>query len=102
MDSSYSDDDLVYIDPDARKVVGIVELTADGVPQKMQMPDNPKDVVDEDDGAKRRPRRKRYYPWGTYRSMKKQFRLEGKEKETDSYKELDEAMQLSSEQPFWD
>lgn len=115
---AYKDDDLVYVDPDLRTVVGIVEFDQKDVPKPKVWPR----VVDEKeptegthstgsgqadgkegkDGRRRGPRRERFYPWGTYKSMKKIYRLEGKEKWQPSEKTLDEVIEKALEQPFWD
>jgi hypothetical protein len=50
----------------------------------------------------RRPRRERMYPWGTYRSMKRLYKLEGKVIEERPSLPLEEAIAKCQEQPFWD
>ena len=67
MTNPYHDDDLVYVDPKTRAVVGPVEFDAEGRPIS-------KRYVTEDEEEDWR----KFYPWGTYRSMKSAFRLEGK------------------------
>ena len=106
--SQYKDDDLVYVDPDARVVVGIVEFDRNDVPKPKKWvteEKEPLEVPEAKDGKKprgRAPRRDRFYPWGTYRSMKRIYRLEGKEKWQPSEKTLDEVIVKALEQPFWD
>ena len=92
--AQYSDDDIVYVDPDSRTVVGPVEWQKDGNPKPLEKKDDK-----EKEGGKRR---KRYYPWGSYRAMKKQFRIDGKEKEGEHNKTFDEALKLAQNEPFWD
>lgn len=103
-ETTYNDDDLVYVDPKKKAVVGIVQWSDAGKPQKMEMKLPEKEEAQEDEKPKgrRRPAKKRYYPWGTYRSMKKMFRIEGKEKEIENYKTLDTAIELAVNEPFWD
>ncbi|MBU0458050.1 hypothetical protein KJ652_03835 [Patescibacteria group bacterium] len=99
MDTEYKDDDLVYIDPNKRVVIGMVEWDKNGNAKKLEM----KEVVDPEKGEKKRFRKgKRYYPWGTYKTMKKIHKLEGKEKEPDKHQTLEEAMEMAQKEPFWD
>lgn len=111
MTATYNDDDLVYVDPQKRAVIGIVEWSKEGNPIKLEMESSDKleQEPEEEEGKEkgkgtRRPSRKikRYYPWGTYKSMKKLYRIEGKEKEVESYKTLDTAIDLAVNEPFWD
>ncbi len=106
MSDIYKDDDFVYVDPEARKVVGLVEWGSDGNAKPLLMKDTKvvKKEEEEDDGKAKRKRiiRKRYYPWGSYRSMKKLYRLEGKaEKESAGSKTLDDVLEKALENPFW-
>lgn len=98
----YTDDDLVYIDPVKREVLGKVEWSKNGVPKKMERKDA--QVEDEEEAPKGRKKRKKkqYYPWGTYRTMRKLFRVEGKEKEIENYRSLDEAIPLAAKETYWD
>lgn len=105
--ATYKDDDFVYVHPDERKVVGRVEWNKNGNAKELAMPDT---VVEETDekpakgkGAKGGfRRRKRYFPWGTYKSMKAIYKLEGKVKKDEPNRTLDEVMSKAVEQPFWD
>lgn len=103
-DATYTDEDLVYIDPEKRKVIGKVEWSAAGDPKKLEMPG--KEEVEEEEqpvkGRRPRKKRKRYYPWGTYKSMKRLYRVEGKEKEIENYRPLDDAIVLAVQEPYWD
>lgn len=112
--AQYKDEDLVYVDPIERKVVGLVEWSKAGNPKSLLM----KEVEEEEDddtkeepkaGApkgkdrgKRRVRRQRYYPWGTYRSMKRIYKLEGKVPREENNKTLDDVMAKALVEPFWD
>ncbi len=80
-DPTYNDDDLVYVDPETRSVVGKVEWDKD---------DRPKSIPYKSSTGKDHWRR--FFPFGSYRSMKKTFRLEGKSKEADSDLSLDEVL----------
>lgn len=114
----YKDEDLVYVDPDKRTVVGLVEFNKAGNPKSLAMK---MEEVDDDEeevaapkadaaakpdakGRVRRPRirRQRFYPWGTYRSMKKIYKIEGKQRAEASQKTLDEVMEKALKEPFWD
>lgn len=101
--AEYSDDDFVYVDPETRQVIGLVQWSKKGTPVPMEMKKAEPDV-DEETGKRRRMRRrkKRYYPWGAYRTLKKLYRIEGKQKEIENYIELDEAMKKAMQEPYWD
>lgn len=111
----YKDDDLVYVDPDARVVVGLVTFMPNGMPKKMQRPSTgsaTEKVLGEDETpekkpvagkpVRRAPMRIRYYPWGTYRSMRKIYKLEGKQPREESPYTLDDVIEKALSQPFWD
>jgi hypothetical protein len=108
----YKDDDLVYVDPDKRVVVGLVEWLPSGKPKALARPSfvNEKDDDEEDTtekkGVVKRPVRRapriRYYPWGTYRSMKRVYKLEGKMPREESPYTLDDVIEKALSQPFWD
>jgi hypothetical protein len=104
MTGSYSDTDFVYVDPQERKAVGLVEWSKNGMPKVLEMPEKEEPVPK--DGEKKiirkRRKKKRYYPWGTYRAMKRLYRLEGKEKEADNAKTFDEALGKALKEPYWD
>lgn len=125
---TYNDDDLVYVDPDAKAVVGKVEFKENGLPIPKEMPskfaepDAPTapDTTEADAkpepaakpapggrGGKpdRRPPRKprkRYYPWGTYKTMKKIYKIEGKIPEAERTRTLDDVMEKALQEPYWD
>jgi hypothetical protein len=115
---AYKDDDLVYVDPEARTVVGLVEWNVSGRPKSllMKMPgeDAPEaapaaPAAEAKDGKppikgkdRRPPRRQRFYPWGTYRSMKRIYKIEGKIHKEESNKTLDEVIEKALKEPFWD
>lgn len=98
---AYADEDLVYVDTDLRVVVGKVEWTPSGKPKPLEIPETPQEPGDTKQRG-RMPRRKRFYPWGTYRSMKHVYKLEGKQPKQDGQHTLDEAIALAMQHPFWD
>lgn len=128
----FQDDDLVYVDPDARVVVGRVEFDEKGKAKKLERPAREVETDDDESDAKiepassnaapaaakpepakgrgrggrdRRPPRKprtRYYPWGTYRTMKKIYKIEGKVFEAERTLTLDDVMEKALQEPYWD
>ncbi len=107
----YKEDDLVYVDPDAKTVVGLVEWNTAGRPKALAMKSAVVEIDDEpaaEPGAKpkgrvpMRPRRIRYYPWGTYRSMKRVYKLEGKPVRVEQTNTLEEVIEKALKEPFWD
>ena len=99
--ATFSDEDLVYVDPDERKVVGKVEFNATGKPKSMTVP-GPAPSENGDDVKPERRRRRKFFPWGTYRSMKKIYKIEGKVREERPMLTLDEAIVKAMAEPFWD
>jgi hypothetical protein len=106
---AWKDEDLVYVDPRNKTVVGPVEFYANGKAKALAMKDETEEVEEVEEtapkdkkGKRPRPRRQRYYPWGTYRSMKKIYKLEGKQPKQESTKTLDEVIELALKEPFWD
>ena len=77
-----NDDDVVYVDPDTKTVIGKVEYGSDGKPISLKY-DKKGDGVQS---------WRKFYPWGTYRSMKRTFRLEGKRAEEDEEGKFDDAL----------
>ncbi len=124
--AEYKDDDLVYVDPDNRAVIGLVQFDERGNAKKLARP--PREfpgatTVDDDDepvavtpppastprgrgrgGRAERPRKPkvRYYPWGTYRSMKKIFKVAGKVFEIRGQASLDDVLPKALNEAFWD
>jgi hypothetical protein len=120
----YRDDDLVYVDPEKRTVVGLVEWSKTGNPKSLLMKEEEveeEEVKEEpaktaaaapakpgvkgkplDKGRRPRVRRQRFYPWGTYRSMKRIYKIEGKIPREENQKTLDEVMEKALKEPFWD
>jgi len=104
MMTDYSDNDLVYVDPNKKEIVGRVEWTKDGVVKPLEMKENEELHKDKDDDPKKQKRRprKRNYPWGTFRSIKKLYKTHGKEKEVENYKTFNDALERALQEPFWD
>lgn len=108
----YKDDDLVYIDPAKKAVVGKVEFDKNGKPIKKEMVIDDSKNTDESDekdkekgkgrGKRRSRNKKQYYIWGTYRSAKKMYNIEGKWREEEENKTFDDALQLALKEPYWD
>lgn len=98
------DDELVYVDPDSRTVVGRVEWNRNGNPKSMPFKQPESDTAAQSKTKGKEERRRsgrKFYPWGSYRSMKNAFKLEGKKK-TEGNKTLDEVLPKALEAPFWD
>ncbi|MFH1670352.1 MAG: hypothetical protein ABIA92_02065 [Patescibacteria group bacterium] len=103
----YKDSDFVYVDPKSREVKGLVEWTKDGNAKPLLMELKEKTIAqipDKEDKKFKKIRKqiKQYYPWGSYRTMKKLYKLEGKEKESDKSQPLDDALGKALKEPFWD
>jgi len=95
---SYLDTNFFYFDPEKRAVIGPVEWTKTGDVKPLEKPAPPVEAG----GRVRRGRpRKDYYIWGTYRSLKRLYNLEGKSKREESTQTLDEAMARSLVEPYW-
>lgn len=102
MDTPYLDTDFVYVDPHTKTVVGKVEFNANGEPiVKWQPPREPKPGKEkEKDGFERKPK-KRAYPWGSYKTMRKLYKLEGKEKEAERTITLNDVIEKAVKEPYW-
>lgn len=107
---AFKDEDLVYVDPETRSVVGRVEFDEKERPKPLAMKKPVEEAADEEEekpakgkgkGRVRKPR-VRYYPWGTYRSMKKIYKIEGKIFNEPPQATLDEVMEKALKDPYWD
>jgi hypothetical protein len=78
----FQDDDLVYVNPDTREVISKVEWDAKEQPKSLK-------YVQKEEGKKSW---RKFFPWGTYRSMKHEFRLEGKRKDEEDGTTLEETL----------
>lgn len=100
--ASYKDDDLVYVDPETRTVVGKVEFAKDEQPKSrtykpVVLPNDPKKPGEKPKGFWRK-----VYPYGTYRSMKRIFKVEGKIKDPEPNKTLEEVLPKALNEAFWE
>ena len=88
--AAFQDDELVYVDPESRSVVGKVEWTKEGdaksVPYK---------------NAEGKGHWRKFFPFGTYKAMKNTYRIEGKRIEKDADMTLDEALPQLLEDKFF-
>ena len=105
-DSAFQANDFVYVDTDLKKAIGLVEWDKNGNPVPKEWPRVQKDPPPDAEGKPKRPARKpraRYYPWGSYHTMCKLYKLEGKvkDKDTDDYIKLDDAIAKLQDQPYW-
>ena len=99
----FKDEDLVYVDPDSRLVVGKVEFLANDRPKslvykpivKVQAPGGKEDKKDRGQFWRK------FYPFGTYKSMKRIYKLEGKVKEAEPNKTLEQVLPKALSQAFW-
>ena len=76
----------MYVDPETRSVRSVVTWDKDG---------NPESIAYKSSTGKDRWRK--FFPWGSYRSMRNTFRLEGKRREKDGDLSLDEALPMFME-----
>jgi hypothetical protein len=101
---TYNDNDLVYVDPETRTVVGLVEWAKDEKPKSKNYVMPPPEPVDPKNPGKK-PRgggwHRKHYPWGTYRSMKRIYKLEGKMKDAEPNRTLEEVLPKALTQAFW-
>lgn len=99
----YRDDDLVYVDPESKTVVGKVEFSKNDNPKSRpyQPVALPKDPKDKSDKGERRNFFRKFYPFGTYRSMKRIYKVEGKIKDPEPNKTLDEVLPKALNEAFW-
>lgn len=97
--SQYKDDDLVYVDPETRTVVGIVEWIKGEKPKSKPYVA----VAGKDAKPGERPKGfwRKFYPWGTYRSMKRIYKVEGKIKDAEPNKTLEEVLPRALAEAFW-
>lgn len=97
----YKDDDLVYVDPETKTVVGRVEWGNNdkpkSLPYKRIQPATSTNDPKKDKGQFWR----KNFPFGTYKSMKKIYKLEGKIKEAEPNKSLEEVLPKALNQAFW-
>lgn len=98
---TFRDDELVYVDPDTKTVMGRLEWSRNGNPKAMAVkPSAPSPDKKGKDDDRRRGRK--YYPWGTYKSLKNVFKLEGKQRKAENTLTLNDILPIALEQAFWD
>ncbi len=98
---SYKDDDLVYVDPETRTVVGHVEWSKTGEKPLSKLYVAPKVPDAKGKEPSKRSFWRKVYPWGTYRSMKRIFKVEGKIKDAEPNKTLEEVLPKALSEAFW-
>ncbi|OIO52979.1 hypothetical protein AUJ46_06155 [Candidatus Peregrinibacteria bacterium CG1_02_54_53] len=97
--ADFADSDFLYFDPETRAVIGPVQWTTTGNVQPLEKPTSP----DEGNDRRRRgKRRKECYLWGSYRSLKHLYNLEGKRTREEQTQSLDEVMTRAMREPYWD
>ncbi len=96
--SQWKPDDLVYVDPETNSVVGPLEWSRNGNPKPL-----PYVAKEPEPGSKERRRSwRKYYPWGTYRSMKNVFKVDGKPRKKEPTKTLEQVIEVALKEPYWD
>jgi hypothetical protein len=91
----------VYVDPDTRTVLGRVEWNKKEQPISKPYP---KTVTVKGKGGAQEERRswRKQYPWGTYRSMRRMFKLHGKTRDPEPQKTLEEVLPRALNEAFWE
>lgn len=97
----FANSDYVYVDPNSRKVVGRVTWSQSGRAKPLLMPDDEEQPQKAKMSVHRR-KRKRMYPWCTYRTAKRVYHVEGKQKGEEQPMALDEAMKKAQKEAYWD
>lgn len=103
---TYNDDDLVYVDPETRTVVGKVEWMKTEKPLSkayvsLKTLAAPSAANGKTTKGEKRYYWRKFYPWGTYRSMKRIFKVEGKIKDPEPNKTLEEVLPKALNEAFW-
>lgn len=97
----YRDDDLVYVDPETKTVVGRVEWGKNDKPKSLPYKRLESAAAGKDAKADRGQFWRKHFPWGTYKSMRKIYKLEGKVKEAEPNKTLEEVLPKALSQAYW-
>ena len=105
----YQDHDLVYVDPETRTVVGRVEWGKNDRPKSKPyapvVKPEPSQKTEKKGAAPEKKERGQFwrknFPWGTYRSMRRIYKLQGKVKDPEPNKTLDEVLPKALSQAYW-
>ncbi len=106
----YKDDDLVYVDPDQKKVIGKVEFGKNDKPKSLaykpivvapKAPDAAPAKGGKPDKKERGQFWRKFYPFGTYKSMRKIYKLEGKVKEAEPNRTFEEVLPRALSEAYW-
>ena len=103
--SDYKNDDFVYVDPENKQVLGLVEWDKQGNAIPKYKPEKKQDNGEEatkNSAPRFRKRKKQAYPWGSYGCVKKMYKLAGKDAAEESTMTVDEAIGKAVEEPYWD
>lgn len=106
-ETTYTEEDFVYVDPKNKKIMGKVEWQNNGKAKPMEIVFTEEPETEEQPGDKkfrRRPRKKKkqYYPWCSYKTAKKVYHVEGKFKGDDEYEKFDTVFEKALVEPYWD
>lgn len=96
---SWNDQDFVYFDPETKTVIKQVEWSNAGNIKPLQKPERP---VAPGEQERRWHRKKEYYIWGSYGSLKRIYNLEGKQKNEEKTQTLDQAIERAMQEAYWD
>jgi len=100
----FAAEDFVYVDPDLKLAVSLVDWDKDGNALPKEWPRVEKKLAEGEEPRKpfRKPRI-RYYPWGSYKTMCKMYKLKGKvkDKDTEDYIMLNDAIDKLQQDPYW-
>ncbi|MDO8649551.1 MAG: hypothetical protein Q7R81_07290 [Candidatus Peregrinibacteria bacterium] len=100
-DATYRDDELVYVDPENRAVVGRVEWSKNGNPKSLERAKEEDKPVEGKKGERRKGSTRKHYPFGTFKSMRRAF-LEKKQKNVATDVTLDQVIEKAVQEPYWD
>lgn len=99
--NSFKDDDLVYVDPETKTVVGRVEWGKNDKPKSLPYKRIESASSSKDPKKEKGQFWRKHFPFGTYKSMKKIYKLEGKIKEAEPNKTLEEVLPKALTQAYW-
>lgn len=107
----YRDDDLVYVDPESRTVIGRVEWGKNDKPKSLPYRPVERPVKDGTPSSKTKTGTKeksdrgqfwrKNFPWGTFRSMRRIYKLRGKVKDPEPNRSLDEVLPRALQEAYW-